>query len=181
MMLEICPPPSTHFWHLLRKYTFTRINSICEMQSISRLILASNSFKVWRFAIFIYGDTWKIKCMQLTPTYWITKSKYQAWNWLYFGILINPCTCIFPKRMLEMCGWRRTTFPTSHVIRNVIIFFVILLNCRQLCSGGIILDLPAGTWAISGCHRQPSCRRRHFSKRHCIFHVFIHLFQILLH
>ena len=27
-----------------------------------------------------------------------TESKYQAWNWLYFGNLINPCKCTFPKR-----------------------------------------------------------------------------------
>ena len=58
-------------------------------------------------------------------------------------------------------------FQTSHVIRYVIIFLVILLNCRQPCSGGIAFDLPAGTWSISGYHRQLPCSGRHLSLRHC--------------
>ena len=49
------------------------------------------------------------------------ESKYWMWNWLYFGNLINPFKCTFPKKMREMCGWRRT-FPTSRVIRYNIIF-----------------------------------------------------------
>ena len=55
-------------------------------------------------------------------------STYQLWNWLYFGNWINPCECTFPKKMPEMCG-RRRTFPTTHIIRNVIIF---LCNFTQL-------------------------------------------------
>ena len=92
-----------------------------------------------------------------------------AWNWFYFGRWINACKCKFPKKMPEMCGWRRTTLPSSHIIRFVIwlFFFVILLNCRPPCSGGIVLYLPVGTWAISGYHRWPQCYGRHLSEKHC--------------
>ena len=60
---------STHFWHLFRKCAFTQINSISEIQSISCLILASNSSTMWGFAIFMYAGTWKIKCMQWIPAH----------------------------------------------------------------------------------------------------------------
>ena len=36
---KYCLPPSTHFWHVFMKCAFTRINSISEIQSISRLIV----------------------------------------------------------------------------------------------------------------------------------------------
>ena len=52
-----CPPSSTHFWHLFTKCAFTRFNSISEIQSVSRLILAFNSSNMWGFAIFNYGGT----------------------------------------------------------------------------------------------------------------------------
>ena len=42
-----CPPSSTHFWHLFRKCSFTWINSVSEIQSISRLLLNFNSSNVW--------------------------------------------------------------------------------------------------------------------------------------
>ena len=73
---KCCPPSSTHFWRLFRKYAFTQINSISQIQSISCLILAFNSSNVWGFEIFIYGGTWKIKCMQWTPTH------YKNWKWV---------------------------------------------------------------------------------------------------
>ena len=80
---------------------------------------------------------------------WQIESKHQAWNWLYFGNWINPCKYTFPREMPEMCGWInwinpckwtfpkkmpemcgwRTAFPTSHVIRYVIVF---LCNFTQL-------------------------------------------------
>ena len=66
---KCCPPLSTYFWYHFKKCAFTRINSISEIQSISRLILAFNFSNVWGFAICIYGGTWKIKCMQWTPTH----------------------------------------------------------------------------------------------------------------
>ena len=44
------------------------------------------------------------------------ESNYRAWNSLYFGRWIIACKCTFPKKMPEMCGWRRTTVLTSHVI-----------------------------------------------------------------
>ena len=40
------------FWHLFRKCAFTRINSISEIQSISRLVLAFNSSNVWGFVAY---------------------------------------------------------------------------------------------------------------------------------
>ena len=52
---KCCPPSSTHFWHPFRKYAFTWINSVSEIQSISRLILTFNSSTVRGFVIFIYG------------------------------------------------------------------------------------------------------------------------------
>ena len=132
---KCCPPSSTHFWHLSRKSAFTKINSISEIESISRLILSFGSSNVWGFTIFIYGRTWKIKCIQRTPHIRRTESKYQAWNWLYFG---NSCKCTFSKKVPKMCGWRRTTFPTSYVIRCVIIFLCNCTNCRPLCSGVLL-------------------------------------------
>ena len=53
-------------------------------------------------------------------------------------------------------------------------FFVILLNCRKPCSGSIAFDLPTGTWANSGCHRQLPCCGWHLSKRHCVYEVYVH-------
>ena len=93
-----------------------QINSISEIQSISCL---------WVFAIFIYGSTWKIKCMQ----------------WLYSGNLINPCKCTYPKKMPEMCGWRRTTFPTSHVIRYVNIFLCNFTQFQAAAQRGVLLSI----------------------------------------
>ena len=52
MKWKCCPPSSIQFWHLFRKCAFTRINSISEKQSISRLILAFNSSHVWGFVAY---------------------------------------------------------------------------------------------------------------------------------
>ena len=49
---KCCPPSSTHFWHLIRKYAFTRINSVSEIQSKSCLILAFNSYNVQVFVAY---------------------------------------------------------------------------------------------------------------------------------
>ena len=80
--------------------------------------------------------------------------------------LILVC-CTAPKKLPEMCGWGRITLPASHVMMFVIIFLVILLNYRPPCDGGIAFVLPAGTWAISGCHRWPPCYGRHLSEKYC--------------
>ena len=128
---KCCPPSSTDIWHLFRKCAFTCINPVSEIQPISRLILAFSSSNVWGFATCIYGGTWKITCKLCNEPLdiRIIESKYQAWNWLYFGNWINACKCTFPEKMPEICGWRRTTFPTSPVIGYVIIF---LFNFTQL-------------------------------------------------
>ena len=122
---KCCPPSSTHFWHLFRKCAFTQINSISEIQSIPCLILAFNSFNVW--------GSWVLSMGYLKNEVYAThphtlERKYQTWNWLYFGNWINLCKCTFPKKMPEMCGWRRK-FPPSHIKRYVIIF---LNNFTQL-------------------------------------------------
>ena len=113
------PLSSIHFWHLFRKCVFTRINSISEMLSISRLILAFNSSNVWGFITYTlyFKVPPQIKIANPYTLEELKASTYQAWNWLYFGNSINPCKCTFPKKIPEMCGWRRTTFPTSHVTR----------------------------------------------------------------
>ena len=102
---RLCPPSATYFWHLFRKCTFTQINSISDIQSISRLILAFNSpyMCVWGGGCDFYlGGTWKIKCMQRTPHIRKIESGYQAWNGPYFGTWINPCKCTFLKRCQKM-------------------------------------------------------------------------------
>ena len=99
---KCCPSSSTHFWHLFRKCAFTQIDSISETQSISCLIFAFSSSNVWRFAIFFYGGTWKIKCVHEPPHIRETESKYQAWIWLCFGRWINASNCTFPKKMPEL-------------------------------------------------------------------------------
>ena len=71
----------------------------------------------------------------------------------YFENWINPCKCTFHKNVPEMCGWRRTTFPTSLVIRYVIIF---AHNFTQF---------------------RPPCCGQHLSKRHCISQYSWLLFQ----
>ena len=110
----------------------------------------------------------KLSVVNESPHIRRIESKYLAWNWFYFGRRINACKYTFTKKMPEMCGWKRTTFTTSHVIRCMIIFFVILLNCRLLCrGGGIAFNLLVGIWAISGCHCQPPCYERHLSEMHC--------------
>ena len=166
---KCCPASSIHFWHLFRKYAFTQINSISEIQSISRLILSFNCCNAWGLVTCTFFFRCSIDKNRKSPHIRRIESK---WNWLYFVNRINPCKCRFPKKMPEMCGWRRTTFPTSHVIRFVIIFFVVLLYCRPSCSGGIAFDLQARAWAISRCHRHPTYYWRHLSKRHCM-HVYI--------
>ena len=46
---KCCSPSSRHFRHLFSKCALTWINSISKIQSISHLILASNSSNVWGF------------------------------------------------------------------------------------------------------------------------------------
>ena len=113
------------------------------------------------------GCTWKIKCMQWTLTHEKNWKQVSGKKLTVFRKL-NPCKYTFPEKMSKMWGSRRTIFPTSHVIRYMIIF---LCNFTQLYAAvhwGIAFDLPAGTWAISCCHRQPLCCRRHLSERHCM-------------
>ena len=66
------------------------------------------------------------------------ESKYQAWNRLYFGNWINPCKCTFPKKMPEMCGWRRT-FLTCHAIKYVHYFPLKFYSIVGRHSAGIML------------------------------------------
>ena len=155
---------SKHFWHLFRKCAFTRINSICEIQSISRLILAFNSFNLWGFEIFIYWGHLKNKVYATNPHTLYRNWKYQAWNWLFFRNLINPCKCTFPKKMLEMCGWRRTNSNIScYKVRDYFslqFYSIVTLSCMQL---GYCFDLFARTWTISGLH----LRKRHYTFWYC--------------
>ena len=53
------------------------------------------------------------------------------------------------------------------ILNNIIIILVILHNCWPPCNGSIAYDFPAGTWGISGCHRQPPCYGWHLSEMHC--------------
>ena len=132
---------------------------------LSILLICGGSLYILYFSSVLIDKN----CIPVSPHIRRIEIKYHMWNWLYFRNWINPCKCIFPKKMPpEMYGWRRTTFPTSPVIRYAIIFFVILLNCRPPCSRDIAFDLPAGTWAISGCHRWLLCCGHHLSERHCI-------------
>ena len=57
------PSSSTHFWHLFRKCAFTCINLISEIQSISSLIPAFNSFNVWGVCNFYLWGHLKNKLM----------------------------------------------------------------------------------------------------------------------
>ena len=52
---KCCPSSSTPFWHILRKCAFTRINSISQVQSISRLVLDFNSSNVWGLLFLSMG------------------------------------------------------------------------------------------------------------------------------
>ena len=68
MRCWICfPHSSTHFWHLFRKYALTQINSISEIQSISRLILAFNSSNVWGGLRFLSMGHLKNKVYATNP------------------------------------------------------------------------------------------------------------------
>ena len=45
----------------------------------------------------------------------------------------------------------------SPVIRYVITFLCNFTHLYAIVQRGIAFDLQAGTWAITGCHRQPVC------------------------
>ena len=92
-------------------------------------ILSFNSSNVWGVCNFYLWGHLKNKVYATNP-YTLEEMKASIRHEIdYFGNWINLCKCTFPKQMPEMCGWRRTTFPTSHVIRYVIIF---LCNFTQL-------------------------------------------------
>ena len=91
------------------------------------------------------------------------ESKYQAWNWL----LEIELVCVNAHFLKDA----RNVWMKKDNISNIsyeLFFFVILLNCRPPFRGRIAFNLPAGTWACSGCHRQPLCCRWHLRERHCI-------------
>ena len=66
------------------------------------------------------GELKKSICNEPPPHIKRIENKYLVWNWHYFGNLINPCKCTYPKKIPEMCGWRWPIFPTSQVRRYVI-------------------------------------------------------------
>ena len=67
------------------------------------------------------------------------------------------------RRPLPLMGQNRLIHSFIHIFIHSF--------SRPPWSGGIALDLQAGTWAISDCHRQPPCCVRHLSERHCTWSV----------
>ena len=61
-----------------RKCAFTRINSVSEIQSISRLILAFNSSNVWRVFDFYLWEHLKNKVYATNP-YTVEDLKASIW------------------------------------------------------------------------------------------------------
>ena len=118
-----CFPPSfKHFWHILGNVhlhgliQFHKYSQFHAWYLLSILLICGGSLHTLYFSSAPIDKNRK-------PTH-IRRigSKYQALNWPYFGNRIIRWECTFPKKMPEMYRWRRTTFPTAHVIRYVIIF-----------------------------------------------------------
>ena len=135
---ECCPDSSTDFCHLFRTCTFTRINSISE--------IGYSQFHCWYlFSILLMCGGW----LQVLPYIKIAnphtleelKASIRSEIDCISEIKLGPT---FPKKMVEICSWRSTAFPTSHLQGTRLFFLVILLNCRPPCSGGIVFDLPPG-------------------------------------
>ena len=63
--------------------------------------------------------------------------KYQAWNWLYFGNWNNPCKCIFPKKMPEMCGWISNI--SWYKVRDYFSLKLYSIVCRH--AAGVLLSI----------------------------------------
>ena len=164
------PPSSTHFWHHFRKCVFIRINSCSEKESISRLIHAFNSPNVCGFVAY----TLFFKCLlhknhNPPPTLenWKQVSGVKLTS-LYFGRWINACKCTFSKKIQNFLDEGGQHFQHLMLEGTWLFSLVILLSFRPPCSGGIAFDLPAGTWAISGCYCRSPCYGRHLSEMHCI-------------
>ena len=75
---KCCHHSSAYFCHLFRKCAFTWINSISEIQSISCLIPAYNSSKMWVFIAYILFFKCPIDKNRKSPHIRRIKNIYQA-------------------------------------------------------------------------------------------------------